>query len=89
MWASELVWTQRLEEKYFASAGIEPLSNSVLTELPNLLIFPDPITYSRRVSQKNIKMGQIPVSQQTTMYATSLLLFTTAILDYLYTFFYF
>jgi hypothetical protein len=34
-------------------------------------------------------MGQIPVSLQTNMYATFLSLFTTAILDYLYTFFYF
>jgi hypothetical protein len=27
-WFSELVWKQRLEEKSFASAGIEPRSSS-------------------------------------------------------------
>jgi hypothetical protein len=45
-WTSELVWTQRLEEKCFASAGDrtpEPRSSSLqsdatLTELPQLII---------------------------------------------------
>jgi hypothetical protein len=42
-WASELVWTQRLEEKYFASAGnrtpvVQSVVRHYLTELPQLLI---------------------------------------------------
>jgi hypothetical protein len=37
-WASKLVWTQRLEEKSFASAGIKPRScivqsDTILTEI--------------------------------------------------------
>jgi hypothetical protein len=30
--ASELVWTQRLEERSFTSAGIEPLSSSLWSD---------------------------------------------------------
>jgi hypothetical protein len=45
-WASELVWTQRLEKKFFASAGNRTsiaqssslLSDTILTELRQLLI---------------------------------------------------
>jgi hypothetical protein len=39
-WAAESVWTQRLVEKFFASAGIEPRSPcrpvTILAELPRL-----------------------------------------------------
>jgi hypothetical protein len=37
-WASELVWTQRLEEKSFASAG-DGSSDTILTELARLRSF--------------------------------------------------
>jgi hypothetical protein len=36
-WASEMVWTLRLEEKSFASAVDHPRSYTTLTELPQLI----------------------------------------------------
>jgi hypothetical protein len=42
-WGSDLVWTKRLDEKFFALPGNEPRSSSlwpdtIVTELPQLLL---------------------------------------------------